>query len=259
MLPGTHFPPSVFELCTFSILAESPRAITLSTMSGKSVDGKISASIADLGQRVLAGGHLTREEALALFHLEASGDIFLLLHWANRIREHFKGNKIHLCSIVNVKAGGCSENCRFCSQSAAYQTNSPRYGLVEEEPIRKAEEEAKSNGVTALGLVAAWRGLEEGPVLDEICDRLQTLKRSGKARPDASLGIIREQKVADRLKEAGLECYNHNLESSERFFPQVCTTRTYEERVETIKHLKSAGIKICSGGILGMGETRQDR
>jgi biotin synthase len=181
------------------------------------------------------------------------------LSWANRIREHFKGNKIHLCSIVNVKAGACSENCRFCAQSAAYQTDSPRYGLIEPEPMLNAAQEAKTNGVVALGLVAAWRGLDEGPALDEICDRFEELKKSGNARPDASLGIIKNQKVADRLKNAGVECYNHNLESSRRFFPEVCTTHTYEERVQTIQHLKRAGIKICSGGILGMGETRADR
>jgi biotin synthase len=125
--------------------------------------------------------------------------------------------------------------------------------------VLAAAQEAKANGVTALGLVAAWRGLEEGPVLDNICDRLEELKQSGNARPDASLGIIKNQKVADRLKAAGLECYNHNLESSQRFFPRVCTTHTYDERVQTIKHLKAAGIKICSGGILGMGETVEDR
>jgi biotin synthase len=160
---------------------------------------------------------------------------------------------------VNIKAGGCSENCRFCAQSAAYQTESPRYGLVEQEPILTAADEAKSNGVTALCLVAAWRGLEEGPVLDEICSQFEHLKKSGKARPDASLGMISKQRVADRLKQAGVECYNHNLESSERFFPQVCTSHTYQERVQTIRHLQQAGIKICSGGILGMGETRDDR
>jgi biotin synthase len=131
--------------------------------------------------------------------------------------------------------------------------------LIEPEPVLNAAEEANKNGVTALGLVAAWRGLEEGPVLDEICERLDELKQSGKARPDASLGIIKSQRVADRLKEAGLECYNHNLESSRRFFPEVCSTHTYDERLQTIQHLKRAGIKICSGGILGMGETREDR
>ncbi len=217
------------------------------------------ASIAEIGQRVLAGGEITRAEALSLFHLRGTAEILELLGWANRIREHFKGNKIHLCSIVNVKAGGCSENCRFCSQSAAYQTDSPRYDLIDSRPVLDAAGEASANGVTALGLVAAWRGLDEGPVLDEICSRLEDLKASGKARPDASLGIIKNQRVADRLRQSGLECYNHNLESSERFFPEVCTTHTYDERVETIRHLKQAGISICSGGILGMGETREDR
>src|SRR5262249_44693304 len=120
-------------------------------------------------------------------------------------------------------------------------------------------EEAHANGVTALGLVAAWRGLEEGPALDAVCEQLSELKKSGKARPDGSLGIIKKQQVADRLMQDGLECYNHNLESSQRFFPQVCTTHSYEERVQTIQYLKRAGIKICSGGIFGMGETRQDR
>jgi biotin synthase len=228
-------------------------------MSARLIDGGVLSDIAELGARVIAGGQINREEALRLFNLESRNDIFALLHWANRIREHFKGNKIHLCSIVNVKAGGCSENCRFCAQSAAYQTDSPRYGLVDTEPVMEAAEEAGANGVTALGLVAAWRGIEEGPVLDQICSRLEELKQSGKTRPDASLGIIRSQPVADRLKSAGLECYNHNLESSERFFPQVCTTHTYAERLQTIKHLKQAGIKICSGGIFGMGETREDR
>src|SRR5438552_637208 len=228
-------------------------------MSAKSVEDSQQARIAELGGRVLGGGDLSRAEGRWLFNLESRADIFDLLSWANRIREHFKGNKVHLCSIVNIKAGGCSENCRFCAQSAAYQTGSPRYGLIDAQPVLAAAEEASANGVTALGLVAAWRGLEEGPVLDEICNRLETLKESGKARPDASLGIIKSQQVAERLKQSGLECYNHNLESSRRFFPQVCTTHTYEERVQTIRHLKQAGIKICSGGILGMGETREDR
>src|SRR5690242_6701507 len=232
----------------------------VSTMIETQVDGVAThEKLAALGQKVLAGGQIDRAEGKWLFSLESTADIFSLMSWANRIREHFKGNKVHLCSIVNVKAGGCSENCKFCAQSAAYQTESPRYNLVDLPPVLTAAEEANQNGVTALGLVAAWRGLEEGPVLDQICNRLEELKQSGKTRPDASLGIIKNPRVAERLRESGLECYNHNLESSRRFFPEVCTTHTYDERVETIKHLKAAGIKICSGGILGMGETREDR
>ncbi|HXR04354.1 MAG TPA: biotin synthase BioB [Verrucomicrobiae bacterium] len=228
-------------------------------MTVKLVDVTNHTRIGTVGERVLSGGRISREEALWLFNLEDSADIFDLLSWANRIREKFKGNKIHLCSIVNAKAGACSENCRFCSQSSFYQTGSPKYGFVDPGPVAEAADEANRNGVTAVGLVAAWKGLNEGPLLDEVCDRVRELKAGGKTRPDVSLGIIKSQKVADRLKEAGVECYGHNLESSRRFFPQTCTTHTYDDRLETIGYLKKAGIKICSGGIIGMGETRGDR
>ena len=231
----------------------------LSIMNRPTVDTNNHQRIAELGERILNGGSINRAEGQWLFDLEDRADIFDLMAWANRIREHFKGNKIHLCSIVNAKAGACSENCHFCAQSAAYQTDSPRYGFIEPTPVLEAAKEARQHGITAIGLVAAWRGLKEGPMLDEVCARIRDLARSGQARPDASLGIIDSQAVADRLKEAGLECYGHNLESSKRFFPNHCTSHTYEDRLQTIRHLKNAGISICSGGIIGMGETRQDR
>jgi biotin synthase len=231
----------------------------LSTMTSKSVDVANHQEVSRLARRVLDGGQITREEALFLLDLEDSADIFDLLSWANRIREKFKGKKIHLCSIVNAKAGACSENCSFCAQSSFYQTGSPRYGFVDPEPVAEAADEANQNGVTAVGLVAAWKGLNEGPMLDEVCARVREMKAAGKTRPDVSLGIIKSQRVADRLKEAGVECYGHNLESSRRFFPRTCTTHTFDDRLETIGYLKQAGIKICSGGIIGMGESREDR
>jgi biotin synthase len=240
-------------------LASGNAGDMLSTMSGETIDGSNHARLTELGRRVMEGGQIDRAEAVWLFNLESAGDIFDLLAWANRIREHFKGNKIHLCSIVNAKAGACSENCSFCAQSSFHQTGSPRYGFVDPEPVQEAAEEANRNGVTAVGIVAAWKGLNEGPLLDEVCDRIRELAEGGKTRPDASLGIIKSQNVADRLKAAGLECYGHNLETSRRFFPNQCTTHSYEDRIETIGYLKKAGIKICSGGIIGMGETREDR
>ena len=231
----------------------------MSTMTTTLVDANSRETISALGERVMGGGHLTRDEALWLFNLESSADILDLLAWANRVREQFKGNKIHLCSIVNAKAGACSENCSFCAQSSFYQTGSPKYGFVDPGPVAEAADEANKNHVTAVGIVAAWKGLNEGPMLDEVCARVRELKAGGKTRPDVSLGIIKSQRVADRLKEAGVECYGHNLESSRRFFPQTCTTHTYDDRRGTIGCLKKAGIKICSGGIIGMGETREDR
>jgi len=228
-------------------------------MSATLVDATCSRRISGFARRILRGGEITRGEAAWLFSLESSADIFDLMAGANRLREHFKGNKIHLCSIVNAKAGACSENCSFCAQSSFHQTDSPRYGFVDPDPVQQAAEEAGRNNVTAVGLVAAWRGLKEGPMLDEVCDRIRDLAKSGKTRPDASLGIIESQAVADRLKAAGLECYGHNLESSRAFFPKHCTTHTYQHRLNTIRYLKNAGLKICSGGIIGMGETREDR
>lgn len=216
-------------------------------------------TIEELGKKVLDGYRITREEALGLINIEETADIYILMAWANKIREKHHGNKVKLCSILNAKAGGCPEDCKFCAQSAHYNTESPRYGLVEKQEIIKAMKEAQNNSVNALGIVAAWKGISEGPILDEICMRLKEMKEAGMVRPDASLGMIKSQRVADRLKEAGLECYNHNLESSKRFFPNVCSTHTFEDRVQTIKYLKNAGVKICSGGIIGMGETREDR
>jgi biotin synthase len=228
-------------------------------MIDEMVDASCHTRISELAWHIVNGGEISREDAMWLFNVESPADIFDVMAGANRIREHFKGNKIHLCSIVNAKAGACSENCSFCAQSAFHETGSPRYGFVDPEPVQEAAEEAARNGVTAVGLVAAWRGLKEGPMLDEVCDRIRELAKSGKTRPDVSLGIISNQRVADRLKEAGVECYGHNLETSKRFFPSQCSTHTYEERIATISFLKKAGIKICSGGIIGMGETREDR
>ena len=119
--------------------------------------------IAALGQRVLAGGAISREEARWLFNLESTADIFDLLSWANRIRERFKGNKIHLCSIVNAKAGACSENCRFCSQSSLLSDRLTQIRLRGPRTGAGSRRRSQSNGVTAVGLVAAWKGLNEGP------------------------------------------------------------------------------------------------
>jgi biotin synthase len=231
----------------------------LSTMSASPFDAAQSKRIAEIGRRVLDGAEIDRSQALELWAVDSPADLGDMLAWANRIRLHFKGNRIHLCSIVNVKAGGCAEDCKFCAQSARYATDSPRYGFIEREPVLAAADEAARNGVVGLGLVAAWRGLDEGPILDAVCDRIADIKRHGGVRPDASLGLIRNPRVAQRLRGAGLECYNHNLETSRRFFPQQCSTHTYDDRLETLGHLRDAGIRICSGGIIGLGESVEDR
>ncbi len=223
------------------------------------VDTNPKQTLCELGTRVLDGGEVSRQEAQWLLELEDRAQIFDLFSWANRIRERFKGNTIQLCSIVNIKAGGCPEDCHFCAQSVRYQTDSPRYNLIEDCAVEGAVKEAAQNGVAALGVVAAWRGLQPGPLLERVCAQIQLITRNGKVRADASLGLIQSQAVADKLRAAGLECYNHNLESSRSFFPRVCSSHSYDDRLKTLRHLKQAGIRICSGGIIGMGETREDR
>jgi biotin synthase len=228
-------------------------------MTSQQVDAIDTSTISELGARVVGGGAISKAEAMSLFGIEALADIYELFSWANRIRERFRGRQVHLCSIVNIKAGACPEDCAFCAQSAHFETSSPRYGLIDRKGVLRAVEEAQENHVNALGIVAAWRGLKEGPALDEVCACLESMREDGRARPDASLGIIEDGPVAKRLRASGLECYNHNLETSRRFFSQVCSTHSYDDRLNTIRHLKTAGIKVCSGGIFGMGETMEDR
>lgn len=212
-----------------------------------------------VSRRVLDGGEIVLDEAARLIETGSAADIHDLLARANRIREKFKGNKVHLCSIINAKAGACPEDCKFCAQSAANATETPRYSFVDRDALLKAAAEARANGAQALSVVTAWRGLKEGPVLDEVCASIEQIARSGTVRADASLGIIPSQRVADRLKASGLVCYNHNLETAREHFPNICTTHTYDERVQTVRFLKNAGIRVCCGGIFGMGETRRHR
>ncbi len=212
-----------------------------------------------VSRRVLDGGDIALDEAARLIEIEDSADTGDLLARANRVREKFKRNKVHLCSIINAKAGACSEDCKFCAQSAAHDTEVPRYSLVDPEAVLKAAAEARANRAQALSIVTAWRGLKEGPILDEVCAGIEQIARSGTVRADASMGIISSQRVADRLKASGLVCYNHNLETAREHFPNICTTHTYDERVQTIRYLKNAGIRVCCGGIFGMGETRRQR
>jgi biotin synthase len=220
-------------------------------MTATTVDVQSYDRIAGLGRRVLEGGHITRAEGRWLFSLENTADIVDLLSWANRIRERFKGNKIHLCSIVNAKAGACSENCSFCAQSSFYQTGSPKYGFIEPEPVNEAADEANKNSVTAVGLVAAWKGLNEGPMLDEVCDRIRDLAQSG--RPRGRLARDHGTRRSPIAKAAGLEC--PAARDLAPLLSQPVSTHTYDDRLGTFLPQKHQH-QICSGGIIGMRNAR---
>ncbi|MCO4768520.1 MAG: biotin synthase BioB [Deltaproteobacteria bacterium] len=214
--------------------------------------------ISTVCDRVLAGGHATPDEAARMLTAEGA-DTFDLFAGANRIREAFQGADIHLCSIVNAKSGRCSEDCGFCSQSAHFPSPIPEYKLVDTEEVVRHAEAAKARGSQALGIVAAWKGLKKGKQLDAVLERIEAVAAVEGVNADASLGLIDDPEIPVMLKNAGLVTYNHNLETSRNFFEEVCETHSYDDRVQTLTLLKNAGVHTCSGGIFGMGETRQDR
>ena len=218
----------------------------------------VASFLDNVGNAVLDGEMIHIDDAMRIAEIDDS-HADLVFTWSNRIRDAFRGNQIHLCSIINAKSGGCTEDCSFCAQAARYQTESRVYPFLDKDEVLPVAEDAKRNKAQALGLVAAWRGLQPGRMLDEVCRRIEDVAQSGTVRADASLGIIESRDVAQRLKTAGLVAYNHNLESARSFYPKVCSTHTYEDRVQTIRHCKDAGLKVCSGGIIGMGETWRQR
>lgn len=218
-------------------------------------------AIAQLADAIIAGTELTAAQARDLLDVQpGSAAAHALFAAAQRVRDHFHGTQVKCCSILNVKAGNCSENCSYCAQaSGTASTDYQKHKWLPDEDITVASDSAKANGATALGLVAAWWGVKEGSQLDMVCDAIEKFSQNGKVRADVNLGILENQKVADRIKQAGAAVYGHNLETARSFFGEICSTHSFEERLQTIKFIKKAGMGLCSGGIIGMGESRDQR
>ncbi|TCT14215.1 biotin synthase [Natranaerovirga pectinivora] len=204
--------------------------------------------------KVLNGQLIDYEEAVELSSIK---DLDELLEAANTIREKFKGNKMDLCSIMNAKSGKCSENCKFCAQSAHYKTGAPEYSLISKEEALKMAKENEENGVHRFSLVTSGKGISDGE-LDKVTEIYDELKNKTKLQLCASFGIISYEQGL-KLKKAGVTMYHHNLETSKAFFPKICDTHTYEDRIETIKNVMKAGLDVCCGGLFGLGETMEDR
>ncbi|MBI4229428.1 MAG: biotin synthase BioB [Planctomycetes bacterium] len=213
----------------------------------------------DISRKVLDGERITRAEALALLR-RPEAEVDSWLDRMDEVRRKHHGKRVSFCSIVNAQAGGCSENCSFCAQSGHHKTDSPVYKLLPVEQVLKAAAEASGNGANRFGVVIASKGLAYEPeaYVEQVLEMIRAIKAQGRIVPDASLGILDERTIL-RLKEAGLEGLNHNIETSRRFFPSICTTHTFDERLETIRLAKKHGLFVCSGGIVGMGETDEDR
>ncbi|MBQ4875371.1 MAG: biotin synthase BioB [Rickettsiaceae bacterium H1] len=171
-------------------------------------------------------------------------------------RKNFDPNSIQLAALLNVKTGSCPENCHYCPQSAHYNTGLKKEKLMEVEPVKEAAKKAKQKGASRFCIAAAWRNLHNRDV-EKIADMVRAIKNED-LESCISVGMVTEKQMRN-LKDAGLDFCNHNIDTSREFYHNIITTRTYDDRLESIKNIKNAGVKICSGGIIGMGESKEDR
>jgi biotin synthase len=213
------------------------------------------ANWTDLAGRILAGLDISKDEALSVLR---SPDLELidLLGAAYRVRHHYHGNKVKIHVLENAMSGMCPEDCHFCSQSNIATGEIERYRLQSKEEMVAAARLAKKAGAWKYCIVTSTRGPSD-PQLDTICAAVKEIKEQVGIRVCTSLGILQSGQ-AGRLKEAGVDRFNHNLESSPKHFPEICTTHTYEDRVRTIGYVQEAGMEACCGGIVGMGEKDED-
>lgn len=205
-------------------------------------------------EKVLQGDLLTREEAILLSREPLSE----LQEAANEIRETMCGNGFDICTIINGKCGRCSEDCKYCAQSAHYHTAcTETYPLLSTEKILEGARYNAERGVLRYSIVTSGKRLSEREV-DQVCESIRRVKEETSIEACVSFGLLDESQFR-KIKAAGASRVHCNLESSARYFPEVCTTHTYEEKIETLKAARRAGLSVCSGGIMGLGETMEDR
>ena len=212
-------------------------------------------AVKSLEEKILKGSSLSREDALSLAEITGPG-IFDLFASANKIRQHFKGNIIGLCSIANAKSGACPEDCSFCAQSSRSKAEIEVYPLLSKEIVIQKAMEVKDSAIKRFSIVTSGRKVSRKN-LAEIAEMISEISKLG-ILPCASLGLLNAEELL-MLKSAGLDRYHHNLETSKGFFPRICSTHTFSDKIRTIEAAKSVGLSVCSGGIFGMGETWQDR
>jgi biotin synthase len=190
----------------------------------------------------------------ALYHLPLTE----LLYRAQTIhREYHDPRSVQRCTLLSIKTGGCPEDCAYCPQSARYETGVGREELMRPEAVLAAAREARDNGSTRFCMGAAWREVHDGPAFDGVLRMVEDVAALG-MEVCTTLGMLTAGQAA-RLKAAGLTAYNHNLDTSPEFYPSIITTRTYQDRLDTLQHVQQAGISVCCGGIVGMGESARDR
>lgn len=213
--------------------------------------------ITEIGQRVLAGQSVTMEEAVALSQIP-DGDLPFLLAMADKIRQKFVGDEVDLCVIVNGRSGKCTEDCSFCAQSMHHKAQISVYPLMTSDELLAAAKQAEASGSHRFSIVTSGRGAEQDKDFAKILEALGRIQAETKLKVCASLGTLSLEN-AQALKAAGVSRYHHNVETSQSYYGDICTTHTYRDRVNTIKAAHAAGLEVCSGGIIGMGESMEQR
>ncbi|MGA2517569.1 MAG: biotin synthase BioB [Thermodesulfobacteriota bacterium] len=212
--------------------------------------------IRKIGDKVLEGKDVSMKDVLPLLGTNGP-DVLDLAAAANRVREEFNGNKIDLCSLLSVKSGKCPEDCAFCAQSAHYKTEAPVYPLMDIQRIVEEAKEAQARGTGRFCLITSGREVSDKE-FETILDALGRIRRETTLDLDCSLGTLSKER-AESLRKVGVTRYNHNVETAESHFLQICTTHSFRDRVKTVEVLKGQGFSVCCGGIIGLGESLQQR
>ncbi len=210
-----------------------------------------------LAEKVIGGGFINEEEARRIIRAKDE-DTMLLLAMADKIRQKYCGNAVDFCAILNARSGHCPEDCKFCAQSGWYRTGAQIYRLLPEEEIMAAARKAKAAGAVRFSLVTSGRNQDNPNEFEEIIHVVSRIRRELGLEVCCSLGLITEAQ-ARRLKEAGITRVHCNIESAPSYFPQVCSTHSFADKEALIKAVQRAGIRVCSGGIIGLGESLDQR
>lgn len=213
--------------------------------------------IISYAEKVMNGIDITPEEARQLIHV-SDEDTMILLAMADKIRQHFNGNEVDLCAIINARSGKCPENCKFCAQSAHHETGVTVYPFMEDEEILSAARKAKEAGAIRFSIVTSGRNTNNPNEFEQILRVLRRIKEEVGLEICCSLGLL-EYEQALQLKEVGVTRYHSNIETAPSNFPNICTTHSYEDKMYTISNAQKAGIRVCSGGILGLNESLDQR
>ncbi|AAO34803.1 biotin synthase [Clostridium tetani] len=213
--------------------------------------------ILEIEEKIYSDEDITFNEAITLFQSSYDKNLNNLLDAANRIRNKFNGNIVDLCSIMNAKSGRCSEDCKFCAQSEHYNTNIKKYNMINMSDALNLAKENKEHGINRFSLVTSGKALTSND-FEKALEIYKEINKRVNINLCASLGILSYNQLL-QLKNVGVTMYHHNLETSREYYNKICTTHSYDERIETINNAKKAGLMVCSGGIIGMGETITDR